>query len=107
MTKFADYTHCSTFKTCVTCFVYDPAPEVKAVRYGPVYCCLYSATAVFSAARLDLKHRAVKNLDDIRGKILPNNFVAPSASVVGNVELMDHSCVWYGAVVRGGCKTNT
>lgn len=41
------------------------------------------------------------NLDDIRGKTMPNTFVAPSASVVGKVEVMDHSCVWYGAVVRG------
>eukprot|EP00538_Stauroneis_constricta_P002641 CAMPEP_0119560928 /NCGR_PEP_ID=MMETSP1352-20130426/16220_1 /TAXON_ID=265584 /ORGANISM="Stauroneis constricta, Strain CCMP1120" /LENGTH=285 /DNA_ID=CAMNT_0007609007 /DNA_START=108 /DNA_END=965 /DNA_ORIENTATION=+ len=42
-----------------------------------------------------------------------NNFVAPSASVIGNVSIGDHSSVWYGATVRGdvnkitvGSKTN-
>jgi len=31
----------------------------------------------------------------------PNVFVAPSASVVGRVQILDSSSVWYGAVVRG------
>mmetsp|Transcript_17336 Transcript_17336/g.48041 ORF Transcript_17336/g.48041 Transcript_17336/m.48041 type:complete len:286 (-) Transcript_17336:238-1095(-) len=42
-----------------------------------------------------------------------NNFVAPSASVVGDVSIGEHSSVWYGATVRGdvnkitvGSKTN-
>ena len=30
-----------------------------------------------------------------------DSFVAPSASVIGNVECWDQSSVWYGAVVRG------
>lgn len=32
---------------------------------------------------------------------MPSTFVTPSASVVGNVRILDHSCVWYGAVIRG------
>jgi UDP-3-O-[3-hydroxymyristoyl] glucosamine N-acyltransferase len=30
-----------------------------------------------------------------------NVFVAPSASVIGDVKLGDGSSVWYGAVIRG------
>ena len=34
----------------------------------------------------------------------PNVFVAPSASVVGRVQILDSSSVWYGAVVRGAFR---
>lgn len=34
-----------------------------------------------------------------------NVFIAPSASVIGNVELGTASSVWYGAVVRGDANT--
>jgi carbonic anhydrase/acetyltransferase-like protein (isoleucine patch superfamily) len=34
-------------------------------------------------------------------KIAPSSFVAPTASVIGNVEIGDGSSIWYGAVVRG------
>ena len=38
------------------------------------------------------------------GKHTPQNmgsFVAPSATVVGNVSIGEHSSVWYNAVLRG------
>jgi len=42
-----------------------------------------------------------------------HNFVAPSATIVGNVELWEHASVWYNAVIRGdsnlvriGIRTN-
>ncbi|CAM9197950.1 unnamed protein product [Discosporangium mesarthrocarpum] len=41
------------------------------------------------------------NLYEQRGRSAPNVFIAPSASVVGDVEIMDHSCIWYGSTVRG------
>lgn len=41
------------------------------------------------------------NLHQDRGFTMPSVFVAPCASVVGDVRIIDHSCVWYGAVVRG------
>ena len=31
-------------------------------------------------------------------------FVAPSATVVGNVQLYDQSSVWYGASIMGDCN---
>jgi len=36
-----------------------------------------------------------------------NNFVAPSASVIGKVSIGDHSSVWYGATVRGDVNNVT
>lgn len=47
------------------------------------------------------RHRPVMNLFQKFPTTEPNVFVAPSASVVGRVELLDSSSVWYGAVVRG------
>lgn len=47
------------------------------------------------------RHRQVSNLFDQRPKVSPNAFVAPSATVVGEVELWDKVSVWYGAVIRG------
>lgn len=47
------------------------------------------------------RHRAVMNLFDQRPSHAPNTFIAPSASVVGNVELKPHTSVWYGAIIRG------
>lgn len=55
----------------------------------------------------DLKHRPVMNLHEERGFTTSTTFVAPCASVVGNVRIIDHSCVWYGAVIRGGILTYT
>lgn len=49
----------------------------------------------------DLRHRPVMNLHEERGFTMSTTFVAPCASVVGNVRIIDHSCVWYGAVIRG------
>lgn len=36
-----------------------------------------------------------------------NNFIAPSASVIGNVTIGEHSSIWYGATVRGDVNTLT
>lgn len=41
------------------------------------------------------------NLHEERGFTMSTTFVAPCASVVGDVRIIDHSCVWYGAVIRG------
>ncbi|CAM9879304.1 unnamed protein product [Choristocarpus tenellus] len=45
-------------------------------------------------------HRPIMNIFEQRGRSVANGFVAPNASVVGDVKMMDHSCIWYGAVVR-------
>lgn len=47
------------------------------------------------------RHRAVMNLFDQRPTMAPNVFVAPNASVIGNVDIKPNSSIWYGAVLRG------
>ncbi|NIB44277.1 gamma carbonic anhydrase family protein [Pseudomaricurvus alkylphenolicus] len=44
----------------------------------------------------DLKDRTVNAHEDC--------FVAPTATVVGSVELAEGSSVWFGAVLRGDCE---
>ncbi|MBW2591926.1 MAG: gamma carbonic anhydrase family protein [Deltaproteobacteria bacterium] len=46
-------------------------------------------------------------------RIGKNVFIAPTATIIGDVEIQDNSSVWYGAVLRGdtasitvGCNTN-
>ena len=41
------------------------------------------------------------SLRDKQPQLGKSVFVAPSASVIGDVQLGDHSSVWYGAVLRG------
>ena len=48
-----------------------------------------------------LKHRPVMPLEGKYGKVAPDAFIAPSAAVVGDVEIHDGASVWYNAVVRG------
>lgn len=45
------------------------------------------------------------NLFDQKPRISASAFVAPSASVIGNVELWDKVSIWYGAVIRGTSET--
>lgn len=47
------------------------------------------------------RHRQVMNLETKKPIISSDVFLAPNASVIGNVELQSSSSVWYGAVIRG------
>jgi carbonic anhydrase/acetyltransferase-like protein (isoleucine patch superfamily) len=50
------------------------------------------------------RHRAIMALYDQRPSVNTEggqNFVAPNASIVGNVEIEPYSSIWYGAVLRG------
>ena len=52
------------------------------------------------------RHRAVMNLFDQKPKMAPNVFVAPNASVIGNVEIKPNSSIWcvpHPACVCGVC----
>jgi len=33
-----------------------------------------------------------------------SDFVAPSATITGNVEIYENTCIWYGCVIRGDTK---
>jgi len=47
------------------------------------------------------RHRPVSALGDLAPSVSPDAFVAPSATVVGDVTLGPRAAVMYGAVVRG------
>lgn len=40
-------------------------------------------------------------LYDLTPVIYLNTFIAPNASVIGEVIIGNESCIWYGSVVRG------
>jgi len=46
------------------------------------------------------RHRALMNLYDQRPELGGGVFVAPNASLIGNVTMKDRSSAWYGAVLR-------
>jgi len=46
------------------------------------------------------RHRSVMPLFDLKPSVAEDAFVAPSATVVGDVSLASNASVWYGAVVR-------
>ena len=47
------------------------------------------------------RHRPVLNIFDKSPTLPKAGFIAPSASVIGDVTLGEHSSIWYGAVLRG------
>lgn len=42
-------------------------------------------------------------LGDLSPKVHTSAYIAPSAQVMGNVELLENSSVWFNAVLRGDC----
>ena len=44
-------------------------------------------------------------LGDVSPNIAMSAYVAPSASIIGNAVLADHSSVWFGATLRGDNET--
>ena len=50
------------------------------------------------------KHRTVLGIYDKVPSLPRSGFIAPSASVMGNVSIGEKSSVWYGAVLRGDVK---
>ena len=47
------------------------------------------------------KHRTLMNLIGKAPSVAQNAFVAPSASVIGDVKVGANSSIWYGCVLRG------
>ena len=48
---------------------------------------------------------ALYKLGDVSPAVAPSAYVAPSASVIGNAVLAEHSSVWFGATLRGDNET--
>lgn len=38
---------------------------------------------------------------EARPAIVENAFIAPNASILGEVYISDHSSIWYGTVIHG------
>mmetsp|Transcript_8912 Transcript_8912/g.22405 ORF Transcript_8912/g.22405 Transcript_8912/m.22405 type:complete len:246 (+) Transcript_8912:221-958(+) len=76
---------------------YSPRPDViyehPGVKWG-----MYRSIPDYKDAYS--KHRTVVPLKEEVPFFQPTCFVAPSATLVGNVELFDHASVWYGSVLR-------
>ena len=47
------------------------------------------------------RHRTIMPLYDLSPIVLLDAYVAPNASVIGEVIIGPESTVWYGAVLRG------
>jgi carbonic anhydrase/acetyltransferase-like protein (isoleucine patch superfamily) len=43
----------------------------------------------------------IETFKGVRPRIGANVFIAPTAAVIGDVEILDGASVWYGAVIRG------
>ena len=46
-------------------------------------------------------HQTLQEYNGKRPTLAPDAFVAPNASVIGDVTLGKGSSVWYGAILRG------
>ncbi len=43
----------------------------------------------------------IETFKGVRPRIGANVFIAPTAAIIGDVDIMDGASVWYGAVIRG------
>ncbi|CAH8351636.1 unnamed protein product [Eruca vesicaria subsp. sativa] len=53
------------------------------------------------------RHRTLMNVFDKSPSVDKHSFVAPSASIIGNVHLGPGSSIWYGCVLRGDANSIT
>ena len=51
------------------------------------------------------KHRTLQAFEGTKPSVADEIFIAPSASVIGNVQLGKRSSVWYNAILRGEQQT--
>merc|ERR1711879_819462 len=74
-------------------------PDVPLEKFGltlPVQATVYND--------LYNKHTTLVNLPGKRPQISSESFVAPSATLVGNVEVWDRASVWYDCVINSDTK---
>jgi|ERR1712000_271668 len=55
----------------------------------------------YSHAEVLSSHKRITKLDGHKPSLASNVFVAPNASVIGDIHIDSKSSVWYGAVLRG------
>ena len=70
-------------------------PFARSHRTGTTYAADFAAVS---------RHRNVMGVYDTHPVVGENAFVAPNASVIGDVTLGSGSSVWYGAILRGALR---
>jgi carbonic anhydrase/acetyltransferase-like protein (isoleucine patch superfamily) len=50
-----------------------------------------------------MSNQGIFELNGVRPRIGASVFIAPTASVIGDVEIGDGSSIWFGTVLRGDC----
>lgn len=65
--------------------------------------CLISAIqqSIYSNNFVVSRHRTLMNIFDKAPVVDKDAFVAPSASIIGDVQVGGGSSIWYGCVLRG------
>lgn len=64
--------------------------------------CFLQGNYAYREALFMSRHRQIMNLIDKKPIVSPDvKFIAPNASIIGDVTIGSGSSVWYGAVVRG------
>jgi hypothetical protein len=79
----------------------QPASPWPTRRRSPAACPPHLHARCLPAVN---KAQSVQAFGGKRPVLGSNVFVAPSASVVGDVQLGSGSSVWYGAIIRGECS---
>eukprot|EP00008_Paramoeba_atlantica_P005218 CAMPEP_0201487224 /NCGR_PEP_ID=MMETSP0151_2-20130828/11611_1 /ASSEMBLY_ACC=CAM_ASM_000257 /TAXON_ID=200890 /ORGANISM="Paramoeba atlantica, Strain 621/1 / CCAP 1560/9" /LENGTH=300 /DNA_ID=CAMNT_0047872209 /DNA_START=54 /DNA_END=956 /DNA_ORIENTATION=+ len=76
-----------------------PGPENPGVKYG-----MYKRPLDFSDPYS--KHQNLVSFEKgtIAPKVAGNSWVAPNATLCGNVEVWHYASVWYNVVIRGDCN---
>lgn len=70
--------------------------------YGPEIC-----SYVIAAFSVVSRHRTLMNVFDKAPIVDKEAFVAPSASLIGDVQIGRGSSIWYGCVLRGEQATKS
>jgi hypothetical protein len=72
-------------------------------------CCgnyIYQNVTSFFCPSPVSRHRTLMNIVDKAPHVHREAFVAPSASLIGDVQVGQGSSIWYGCVLRGLCLSS-
>jgi hypothetical protein len=62
----------------------------------------YKQTTKYSQTTFtDSKHTTIQMSGRIVPKIAADAFIAPSATLIGNIEVWDFASIWYNCVIKG------
>lgn len=70
-------------------------PPPRVIPHDPRLCFVF-----INNAKMGSEVRMIYEFDSLRPWLAESVFVAPSADVIGNVVVGEHSSIWFGAVLR-------